>query len=300
MEEKFEEIYDDICRGSIGRLKEVKKKNRSFLLMALGVLTLINIIIYIIVDYKVEVTLSISISAVILLILLVTGNNNYKKIYKQTVVEKIVKKYNEKLYYSTDGITRMDYNISNFDSKFELFESEDRIYGRLKTGDNLQIAEIRTFVVNKYQMDGQTKEEKVKTFEGMYGIVRLEKNLLSNINVKLDSITQRNNKDRVEMDSSEFENYYDLITKDKIMAMRIFTADLIEELINIKKNTKIPVELKIDENMIYFRYKCGQVFEPPIFRSGLDKDLLRRYFKLIYYPIELLEKLCENINKIDD
>ena len=125
--------------------------------------------------------------------------------------------------------------------------------------------------------------------------------MLSNINVQIDSITEHNNKDRIEMDSSEFEKYYDIITKDKNMAMRIFTADLIEEIVNIKKKTKIPVEIKIDENMIYFRYKCGPMFEPPfLLRNGLDKNLLKEYFKLIYYPIELLEKLCDNINNIDN
>ena len=301
MEEKFEDIYDDICNSCIGRLKDVKRKNNIFIFVVFIILTIINILLYIFVDFKPEVTIAIAISIVVLMILFINGQKNYNNIYKQTVVENLVKKYNEKLYYSTDGITRMDYKISNYEGKFDILESEDRIYGKLKTGDNVQIASVRTYNINKYKLDGVNKEERVKSFDGMYGIVRLEKNLLSNINVQIDSITEHNNKDRIEMDSSEFEKYYDIITKDKIMAMRIFTADLIEEIVNIKKKTKIPVEIKIDENMIYFRYKCGPMFEPPfLLRNGLDKNLLKEYFKLIYYPIELLEKLCDNINNIDN
>ena len=301
MEELFEEIYENVCNGCIERLEDVKRKNKLFIFTAFIVLTIINILLYIFIDFKPEVTIAITISIVVLMILFINGQKNYNNIYKQTVVENLVKKYNEKLYYSTDGITRMDYKISNFEGKFDILESEDRIYGKLKTGDNVQIASVRTYKVNKYKLDGMNKEERVKSFDGMYGIVRLEKNLLSNINVQIDSITEHNNKDRIEMDSSEFEKYYDIITKDKIMAMRIFTADLIEVLVNIKKKTKIPVEIKIDENMIYFRYKCGPMFEPPfLLRNGLDKNLLKEYFKLIYYPIELLEKLCDNINNIDN
>lgn len=301
MEELFEEIYENVCNGCIERLEDVKRKNKLFIFTAFIVLTIINILLYIFIDFKPEVTIAITISIVVLMILFINGQKNYNNIYKQTVVENLVKKYNEKLYYSTDGITRMDYKISNFEGKFDILESEDRIYGKLKTGDNVQIASVRTYKINKYKLDGVNKEERVKSFDGMYGIVRLEKNLLSNINVQIDSITEHNNKDRIEMDSSEFEKYYDIITKDKIMAMRIFTADLIEEIVNIKKKTKIPVEIKIDENMIYFRYKCGPMFEPPfLLRNGLDKNLLKEYFKLIYYPIELLEKLCDNINNIDN
>ena len=301
MEELFEEIYENVCNGCIERLEDVKRKNKLFIFTAFIVLTIINILLYIFIDFKPEVTIAITISIVVLMILFINGQKNYNNIYKQTVVENLVKKYNEKLYYSTDGITRMDYKISNYEGKFDILESEDRIYGKLKTGDNVQIASVRTYNINKYKLDGVNKEERVKSFDGMYGIVRLEKNLLSNINVQIDSITEHNNKDRIEMDSSEFEKYYDIITKDKIMAMRIFTADLIEEIVNIKKKTKIPVEIKIDENMIYFRYKCGPMFEPPfLLRNGLDKNLLKEYFKLIYYPIELLEKLCDNINNIDN
>ena len=80
--------------------------------------------------------------------------------------------------------------------------------------------------------------------------------------------------------------------------MRIFTPELIDEINTIKRSTKIPIEIKIDENNIFFRYKCGQMFEPPILKNGLDKDVLRNYYNLIYYPVNLFEKICENINMI--
>ena len=51
--------------------------------------------------------------------------------------------------------------------------------------------------------------------------------------------------------------------------------------------------------MIYFRFRCGhRLFEPPTFKADLDKKLLERYFKLIYYPIELSKMLVANINNV--
>ena len=299
MDENFEIIYEDVYNASVNRLNEVKRKNRMIILTVLIILLIINIIIYVVIEYKAESLVAIAISIIVVFIYYITGKQGYRRVFKQTVIENLVKNYNPKLYYSIDGITRMDYKISEFDSRFDDFQSEDRIYGRLKTGDNVQIAEIITYDIRiTNDLNGRGREERVKTFSGMYGIVRLEKNLLSNIQISLNSIMKRNNKNRIEMDSSEFEQYYDLITKDKITAMRIFTSDLIEEMVELREKTKTPIELRIVDNYIFFRYRCGQMFEPPLIRNGLDKKLLKNYYKYIYYPIEFLEKLCNNINEV--
>ena len=82
--------------------------------------------------------------------------------------------------------------------------------------------------------------------------------------------------------------------------MRIFTADLIEKYIDIVRDNKYGFELKIEDNKIYFRYKCNNIFEPPILKTGLDKNLVKKYYKLIYYLIEIVKSTIENINEITD
>ena len=262
-------------------------------------LLIVNVIVYCVVDNKAEVTISISIAIIVMLILFIASRTSYKKMYKQIVIESLVKSYDEDFNYYTDGISLIEYKISNFDSNFDEYKSEDRIYGKLKTGDRFEFAEITTYRIKEYKdSNGSKTEERKKTFSGMYGIVWLEKNLLSNIQITLNSVMNKYNKDRIEVESGEFEEEYDLITKDKMMAMRIFTPDLIEEINTIKRSTKIPIEIKIDENKIFFRYKCGQMFEPPIFKNDLDRDVIRNYYNLVYYPTHILEKICENINNV--
>ena len=295
----FEEIYNDVYQLSIDKLNEAKQKNRKILVTTFLFLILINSLIYFIVDYKAEITIPISISIIIMSIIFITSRASYKKNYKQIVIESLVKKFDERFTYNLDGIPLIEYKISEFDSKFDEYKSEDRIYGKLKTGDRIQFAEITTYRIVEYRdSNGVRNENRKKTFNGMYGIVNLEKNLLSNIQIILNSVMNKYDKDRVEMDSAEFEKEYDLITKDKVIAMQIFTPEIIDEINIIKRSTKIPIEIKIDENKIFFRYKCGQMFETPFLKDGLDKDVLRNYYNLLYYPTKLFEKICENINNI--
>ncbi len=299
MNKGFDEIYDNVFRETKSSLETAKQKNRKFLLIVFGVLIVINLIVYFLVDFKAEVTISISIAIIVMIILFITSRTSYKKMYKQIVIETLVKSYNNGFSYYNEGIPLIEYKISNFDGAFDEYKSEDRIYGKLKTGDRFEFAEITTYKIREYKdSNGSRTEERKKTFSGMYGIVWLEKNLLSDIQITLNSVMNKYNKDRIEVESGEFEEDYDLITKDKMMAMRIFTPDLIEEINTIKRSTKIPIEIKIDENKLFFRYKCGQMFEPPILKNDLDRDVIRNYYNMIYYPTHILERICENINNV--
>lgn len=299
MSKMFDEIYDEVCRETISRLEESKQKILKILLIVFLILIVINIIIYLFVDFKVEVTISISIAIIVMIILFTTSRNSYKKMYKQIVIDNLVKSYDSSYSYYTDGISLVEYKISNFDNNFDEYKSEDRIYGKLKTGDRFEFAEITTYKIREYKdSNGYRTEDRKKTYSGMYGIVWLEKNLLSNIQIVLNSVMNKYNLDRIEVESSEFEKEYDLITKDKMIAMRIFSPDIIEEINTIKRSTNAPIEITIDENKIFFRYKCGQMFEPPLLKNDLDRDVIRNYYNLIYYPTHILEKICENINNI--
>lgn len=299
-EESFEEVYQKVVSTSTGRLKEVKNKNNKFVLVVLAVLLVINLIIFINADTRKLISLSASISVCVLLIFIISGNGNYRRIYKECVIEGLVKGYNEKFYYDAKtGITRTEYNLSHFDDKYNEYRAEDRIFGTLESGDNFQISEVSTMEVKRTKDSSERiREEKTETFRGMYGIVRLQKNTLTNIHIASNNNMKRFVKNRVEVDSGEFEKYYDCLTNDRIEALRIFTADLIEKYIEIVRDNKYGFELKIVDNMIFLRYRTKQLFEPPMFKLGLDKEFLKKNYKVIYYPLEIMKLTVENINQV--
>jgi hypothetical protein len=299
-EEEFEKIYQEIYDSCNTKLKETKTRNNIFILAVLLVGIIANIIIYFCIDMKPMITGTIAITFCILLFLIIKAKEIYKKVYKNSVIEALVKSYNSKLYYDQKmGISKFDYTVSNFDNNFNEFYSEDQIYGTLENGTKVKICEIATAIIDRMKdADGNIKEERTETYRGMYGIAKLNHSISSSIYIANDSITKRYSNNRVEVDSAEFEKYYDCITQDKVKALRILNSELIEKFNEIRRNSKFGFELKIEDDSIYFRYKCGQMFEPPTFRSGLNKDLVKKYYKFIFYPFEIIQKISENIAEI--
>ncbi len=299
-EESFEQIYDQIYTESANKLKEVNSKNNMFILGITLVLIIINVIVLLVPNTQSMFVLSLSISVIVFILFCVIGRNSYKKIYKAVVINSLVKGYNENIYYDAKaGISRAEYDMSQFDKGYDEFYSEDKIYGTFENGENFQMAEVVTEDVNRYRdADGNEKIERTLIFKGLFGKVNLINNISSRVYIVSNSGFRKFSKKRVEIDSSEFEEYYDCITDDKVKAMRIFTADLIEKYIEIVKDNKNGFELKIEDNNLFFRYKCGNVFEPPTFKSGLDKEFVKKYYKLIYYPLEIIKSTIENIREL--
>ena len=54
------------------------------------------------------------------------------------------------------------------------------------------------------------------------------------------------------MDSAEFENNYDIFSKDKIKALEIFTSVIIDEINNFRINFGKPIQIRIKNGKLYF------------------------------------------------
>ena len=177
----FEVVYSKIYDSCKQRLQEVKMSNNKFLL-GLGIIfIIICLLVYIIRDTRIYVGITIFMSLAIFLGFMISGNIRYRKEYKQHVIEGLVKGYNERFYFDPKmGVPRMEYVISNFDRNFNEFYSEDRIYGRFEDGSNFQMSEVVTHYVQTYtDSEGNKQETRQETFRGMYGVVRLNKNIVS-------------------------------------------------------------------------------------------------------------------------
>ena len=301
MEEVFEEIYDELKIECDKSIKETKTTKNKFIISVLIVLVLINLGLWFFLKQSHLMPLTIMLSITTLVIFIYYGNKFYRETYKNEIIRKLISLYNKKLYFDSKyGIDRRTYSMSNFDKNFNTYNSEDRIYGTLEDGSNFQMAEVVAENVQTYTSNGNTHTDRYETFSGLFGAIVLSKNLLTQINIYNDSHSKKYDKDRIEIDSAEFEKYYDLLAEDKILALKVFTPELIEKFNELRReNPKCGFELKIYNEKMYFRFKCGHnLFEPPIIKSDLDKEMLKKYFKLIYYPIELSKQIINNINNV--
>ena len=161
-EESFENIYSKIYEESSIKLKEISSKNNMFIVGIFLVLLIINIIILVFPNTKSIFAISLAISVIIFILFCAIGRQNYKKVYKSTVIDGLVKGYNKDFYYDVrSGISRAEYDMSQFDKGYDEFYSEDKIYGTFENGENFQMAEVITQEVSKYKdSDGNEKESK--------------------------------------------------------------------------------------------------------------------------------------------
>lgn len=98
-------------------------------------------------------------------------------------------------------------------------------------------------------------------------------------------------KTKMSMDSGEFEKHFDIYATDKILAMRIFTSDIMDFLISFKTENKIKFELTIKNNNLFLRIHCGNMFEASSVKKALDFETLHKYFKYLDFMCELNKKI---------
>lgn len=300
MKKSFEEIYSDLCEKSREKLEKAKSEKNKKVFTVLIICLIINMIIAMLDKEVIVLAGTIAISALILLIVMHKEFSKFRSLYKKLVIEEIVKQYDERLNFSANtGVSKLDYNQSRFDNSFDEFYSEDRIFGTISEDTKFEMSQVITKEINqKMDENGNITTEEVETFNGLYGIVKLEKSSNTNIHIANNSIIRKYDIKRIEMDSAEFEKQYDCLAEDKILTMKIFTSDLIEKFVALKKDKISNFEVKIEKDMLYFRYRSGEFFEPPKIKNLLDRDVIKKYYGIIAFPVELVEKIVENINKI--
>lgn len=300
IDEIFDRIYDNVYKTCKERLDDVKKQSHKVLLLVLVFLIILNLIVLFHPLYKDAINVVFVISIAVFFGFWIGARSIYIKEYKFCVIDGIVKGYNKKFYFDPKfGVPKAEYLRSDFDTSFDEYYSEDRIFGKLENGENFQMAEVVTHEVSKKRdSDGNVEETKRLTFRGLYGKVIMNKNIVSEIHIKSNSAFRKYSKDRLEMESSQFEKYYDCLSLDKVSTMRVFTAELIEKYNELAQMYNNAIEVKIKNDEIFFRYKTACLFEPPLLSAGLNKEYLKNYFRVIYYPIEIMKATIENIYSV--
>lgn len=303
MKKNFKEVYEKIYKETKEEIEELKAKNTSQILIRISIVAVIVIAMLIASrEYKQLILIIIGVGILIASLLATIEFSKYKSLYKSKVITTMVNSYSDKLFFSPkSSMTRSEYNSSQFDLGYDEFYTEDEICGRLEDGSRIKMAQIRTVEETETtDSDGHTQTTWTETFKGMYGYVELKSvNISNHIEIISNSFFHRYNRNRIEMESSEFEKKYDIIAHDKINATQIFTSDLIEKFIELSKDKRYILQMKIINSNIYFRFRCGDVFEPPMISSGISFDLLYKYFSIVNLPIEIIEQIIKNAKAIN-
>lgn len=220
----------------------------------------------------------------------------YYKDYKEKVINEMIKSFNKNVqYHHYLGLDINDYREGDFEH-FDRYHSEDLIIGIPENDSKIYIGEVNTY--EKYYIDG--KINYISLYNGIVAKTEIEKQINSKIYIREDSKNVKNliNIEQVELDSQEFENLFNVYSDNKIVTMQILTSDIMNMLIDFYR--EIPFEITIKNNNIYIRFFTGDenMFETPVLeKEALDRNTLYKYYSILDFTFELLNKLQETVNK---
>jgi hypothetical protein len=229
--------------------------------------------------------------------------NTFAYNYKSKIIKALVEYSNPSYTFSSQsGVSSREYNESGFDTSWDEFYSEDGVKGTIENDITVRMSQVKTIKETTYTDEDGTHESKTVTFLGLYGIINLPFTSLVNLSIFPNSKFSMFDKSRIDMESSDFEKYYDVYSNDRVGTMEILTPESVEKLIELKNSYKgkAKIYIKVCENKIYFRIGCGDIFEPPKFKNSMGFDVLYDYFQIIDTPRAIYESMIDNIIEKND
>ena len=320
---EFEELYKKIFLKNNSEIEKlrIKVRNISALYLLFLVLTFLFVIFGIFIVPFILNSLDIYINGIIyhtlfLLGAYICGYRSlmlfgkykkempiYKNSFKENVISKIVPLVNSNLlYFNGNDIAiniEPEYRASGFDGyDYNSFKVDDYIQGNIEDDLILRIADV--IVKNIIQTkNGESSED---IFNGIFVMVNSgdtdDKEKDNNKIVTIYSNVYSINPDtKVEVESEEFNKYFLVSTNDKIYALQILTADVINILLTYKKVYDLDFEIKIRGARTYIRFHIDNMFEPKIFKEALNKDDIYIYYNVLKFIIDFSKKLNKVIKE---
>ena len=103
-----------------------------------------------------------------------------------------------------------------------------------------------------------------------------------------------NNKQKLEMDSCEFEKAFNVYTDNNIIAMQLLTADIQEDILNLYNKYKINFHIAIMHDKMYVLFNTGRMFETFSTNSS-PNEVLEKYFEIMKFIYKLVDKIIITI-----
>lgn len=215
------------------------------------------------------------------------GRNDYQKLYKETVVKKVINKfYSDLIYLPESEMPEEIYRHLNYE-KYHGYISHDYFEGKIDGKYNVKMSEVSTYIRTN-DVDGRDTTKEI--FNGLFAKIDLTKTLPQEI--KILPNREKTLKDRVNMDSVNFEKVFDVISTDKILAMQLLTADCMVKLTDIENKLPDYFDIYIKNNELYIRLHCDYVFEEVSLRNkGMDEEIIKKY----YYVMDSMYNIAKII-----
>ena len=307
----FNEEYNEIiakCKDQIlveKSLAKSRKKKKTSIILCIGLMIeLIFMAIDITKNIKMgPLMVGVAFAFSIILVAFITmRDRKFRLMYKNTLINQVILCVDKNLLYlPLDKFPVMNFNRSPFYQRYDEYFSEDLIRGTLENGTEILMGEIHTHrIETERDSDGITSTKRVPVFDGVMIEATLPIECFNLIQVVPNSKLRELSSKRVEMDSMLFEKYYDLITRNKIEAVKLFTPEILElfeKFVELKwKN----FGLIIEGNKLYLKFRPNHEYlESTLSDKMLTKPYVQQYFDDVYYGINLINELVKQLKYLE-
>ena len=307
---EFENLYQELYVKSYCEFEKNRKKVRNSLIIQGILLICLSVLLGNMIDNeKMFWKLGIYVLIVLLPLIYVIFVNKkseeeYNSKFKTQIINRFIKLINNKLEYKRDNIDYQqllkNYKTANFTNEpIHVFEPDDYITGFLDNETYVEICDLNVKrKVDQYYRNGRNIEHFVQIFQGIFIKTECISNIGTHIKISKNKLKIFENKKRVEMDSQEFEKYFDIYSENKIVTMQLLTSDIMNILVDFYKKYGLKYEIVIKENKIYMRFLTGPMFEPSIFKSSMDKQKLSQYFGILKLVLNVTNAINSALKEI--
>ncbi len=304
MKESFRELYTRLYKENFNELEALRSKIKKNGVVAIIVVTAMFLFAAINPIFIVLAIIGIviwSASTKRLKNVTDTKGTTYVDLFKQKIIGPIIENAFEAAKYNPKaGLSREDYIKGGYKDDIDRYISDDLIIAPLKVGKELStfvtFAEVHT--KKRYKdSDGDTRYS--TQFHGIAGGFLIPKDIGKRIYIRSNGSVSTWNENKVKMDVPEFEKLFDVESDDKILAMRILTADVMTEMIDLYKKCKFGFEVSIVKDNVYMRISTGPMFEPDIFKSSMEYKQIEKYYLVLKALTSIASHIYDTVDKIE-
>lgn len=220
---------------------------------------------------------AIVIPIIVFIIISITSSvaqKEYTEIYKNEIIKSLVTKRG--LEYSVNGMREDDYRGGKYEF-YDIYSSDDLIKGQIDDC-TFQLADVHT---EKEYEDEDGHKHYQTIFHGTVAIAHLKRDSKVMIDITPDTVGFGKKSNYVEIDNHEFEKVFDVYGSDEIQTMKLLTPDVTMSILDLREALGAAFTIKIMNNVVYFRFYNGGLFEPCINNPKKEAEALCVYFHML-------------------
>lgn len=226
-------------------------------------------------------------------------SREYNSTFKQEIIDNLLKNFFEDTDYIPKKTLPEPIYEEATDEDYDRYFSDDYMEANIDDKYPIIMAEVHTEREEETtDSEGNTTTYYVTVFNGLFAKIDIGKSINNELKIGLNHSVYK--KERLEMDSQEFEKYFDVGSSNKIIGMQLLTHDVMELLVDFRMKNKEPFEILIRNNIMYIRFHVGSIFESRINKKTvIDKAIVERYFNIVNFIYSLSKQMIKVVEETE-